>query len=829
MRIVKRHLYILMITALVGFACWGIAFDQAQAQDLERTSQLIVMIETENTLGAGIVFGRQNDRIYIATANHVVRKAGEAAHPKVLFRAMPEKWFAAVPSEHFDSTLDLAVISVENAAAHELDFCSLPIDRLGDNDTLKRGDGVYPVGYPGGAPWGMPVAPDRIAQMVGKRITFQSAFISSGHSGGGLLNEQAELSGMIRADQPPFGVAIRMESILQRLRQWGLPVQLRNATANVDAKFQSAIKTRDIKSLERLLFECAHVSTRDTTGWTPLHEAASQGWAAAVKPLLAAGVDANAKLVNHPDKPSGLTPLHVAAALNYSEVASVLLAGGADVNARIMDQQNGDWGPAPLHLAAESGATEAAKVLLKNGANVNARSNFGTPLMIAAKSQLAGADMAQILIENGADPDAKGWWASPLQYAAQRNAAGIIGILLANGADINKPPGRWRYTALHYAAQSGSTEAVQLLLEGGAEIDVPNSSENTALHIAIRKNHADAVRLLVEAGADVNATSGIYTRMFRNATPIILALDRNVVDVEIVKSLLKGGADTEIDEYVKGSIYRLAAEKGPEFAEFLLKVDFDIFGHTANGSTLLHLSVEKGRVELTKFLIRSGADVNAKGGSWDRSPLHLAAKHGQTEILKLLIKAGADVNGRNRIGKTPLHDAVRNPEIVTLLLEAGSDVNAFEDNLSTPLHLAAEIQMVRSAKILIAAGADKTARDRSHLTPEYRARSDDMIALFQTGWLGIEIQDVTQELADYLDLERPIGVFISNVFSGSPAEIADLKPKDVILEYDGHSVKNSNDLLPLVRRTPVGKSVVLKIVRRGKAMTLPVKIGKNKQ
>jgi ankyrin repeat protein len=817
-------LYTFLVTTLIISAYWSMAFDEARAQELEQSSRLIVMIEGENTMGAGIIFGRQDDRIYIATANHVVRKGREAGHLKVLFRGLPEKWLEARLLEHFDSDLDLAVISVENAAGHGIDFCGLPVDRLLEAIELKRGDAVYPVGYPGAAPWGMPVAPDRVAQLIGKQITFQSAFISTGHSGGGLLNEQGELIGMIRADQPPFGVAVRFEAILQKLRQWGFPVQLRTATVNVGANFQSAIKARDMNRLERLLDDCAHVSTRDTVGWTPLHEAASQGWTAAVKPLLKAGIDVNAKLINHPDQPPGLTPLHVAAANGFSEVTAVLVASGADVNAQIIHPQIAGRGQTPLHFAVLNGATEVAGILLKNGASVDAMSDYGTPLMITAESEQGSAEMAEILIENGADPDAKGWRTSPLHFASRRNAAGIIGILLKNGADINNQ-GPMKYTALHYAAKSGSTEAVRLLLEGGAEIDARATPEITPLHVAIKESRVDAVRLLVEAGADVNAISGIGTYSFRNADPMILALDRDRVDIEIVKILLQAGADVNTDEFIKGRLFRIAAQRGPGFTELLIKIDFDILGRTSNGSTLLHICTENGQVELAKFLLRAGADVNARGGSWERSPLHLAALHGHTEIAILLLKAGADVHSRNGTGKTPLHDAVEHPEMVTLLLEAGADVNSADHGRNTPLHLAAEKKMAKSAKLLIAAGADKTAKDRSSLTPKNRARSNEMIALFYPSWLGVQIQDVTQELADYLGLERPSGVLIESIVSDGPADKANLMPKDIILEYNGHPIKSSKELPPLVQRTLVGEKVVLKIMREGKIFIVPVKIG----
>ena len=106
------------------------------------------------------------------------------------------------------------------------------------------------------------------------------------------------------------------------------------------------------------------------SGWTALHEAASDGRRTTdVEKLLANGAE-----VNSMDK-EGRTPLHHVAFLGHIETAKVLIDHGANVNA--MD----DEGEIPLHLAAEGGWPEIIKLLLDAGADINTKTNEGkTPL-----------------------------------------------------------------------------------------------------------------------------------------------------------------------------------------------------------------------------------------------------------------------------------------------------------------------------------------------------------------------------------------------------------------------------------------------------------------
>ncbi|RLK50309.1 serine protease Do [Alkalispirillum mobile] len=93
------------------------------------------------------------------------------------------------------------------------------------------------------------------------------------------------------------------------------------------------------------------------------------------------------------------------------------------------------------------------------------------------------------------------------------------------------------------------------------------------------------------------------------------------------------------------------------------------------------------------------------------------------------------------------------------------------------------------------------------------------------GWLGVVIQDVTRDLAESFEMDRPRGALVAQVLSDSPALEADLKPGDIIVEFDGEPVETSGSLPPMVGATPVGSEIRVKVLREGDEHTVDVTIG----
>ena len=93
------------------------------------------------------------------------------------------------------------------------------------------------------------------------------------------------------------------------------------------------------------------------------------------------------------------------------------------------------------------------------------------------------------------------------------------------------------------------------------------------------------------------------------------------------------------------------------------------------------------------------------------------------------------------------------------------------------------------------------------------------------GWLGVGIDEVSDDDLARLGLKEPRGVLIRRVMSGEPADKAGLKPNDVVLAVDGARVDGPRDLQRIIAAAPVGKIVRLTIVRRGQETDVSVTVG----
>ncbi len=93
------------------------------------------------------------------------------------------------------------------------------------------------------------------------------------------------------------------------------------------------------------------------------------------------------------------------------------------------------------------------------------------------------------------------------------------------------------------------------------------------------------------------------------------------------------------------------------------------------------------------------------------------------------------------------------------------------------------------------------------------------------GWLGVQIQDVTRELAESFGMKKPQGALVSKVLPKSPAEAAGLQVGDIITDYNKQEIVSSSSLPPLVGVTKIGDTASLKLIRQGQNKEVQVKIG----
>ncbi len=197
----------------------------------ESIKQLVVMVEStlsgDKRVGSGIIFGFERDQLYIVTADHVVRQAArEAEEVRVRLFWSPDKSIKATLLAHRDTALDVAVLSVSELGDLEAKSDELPFDRMGDPNSLRRGDLIYLLGNPHGKSWRVNTTPEQFIEARGDSLEFESNLIAPGHSGGALLNTQRELLGMLKSDHAPYGDAVSITSILKKVKDWGYPVSI---------------------------------------------------------------------------------------------------------------------------------------------------------------------------------------------------------------------------------------------------------------------------------------------------------------------------------------------------------------------------------------------------------------------------------------------------------------------------------------------------------------------------------------------------------------------------------------------------------------------------
>jgi serine protease Do len=93
------------------------------------------------------------------------------------------------------------------------------------------------------------------------------------------------------------------------------------------------------------------------------------------------------------------------------------------------------------------------------------------------------------------------------------------------------------------------------------------------------------------------------------------------------------------------------------------------------------------------------------------------------------------------------------------------------------------------------------------------------------GYLGVNLQTLAPELAKILKVQDRKGALVSDVMAESPAAKAGMQRRDVIVAFDNQKVESARDLAALVATTPVGKSVIMTVLRNGSLQTLSVTVG----
>ncbi len=177
-------------------------------------------------------------------------------------------------------------------------------------------------------------------------------------------------------------------------------------------------------------------------------------------------------------------------------------------------------------------------------------------------------------------------------------------------------------------------------------------------------------------------------------------------------------------------IHDAAAKGDITELETILARGASINKRDARGRTPLYWAALNGHEDVIEYLLVNGADP-VQGASWkgEDTPMHAAAKQGHDRVIRALADYGVNPNIQNSSGQTPLHLAAwaRHYEAVTVLIEIGSTVTARDSRGYTPLHVERIFEGLpdtdnyeRIVRALLLAGADVNAlatKGRKGYTP----------------------------------------------------------------------------------------------------------------
>ena len=437
----------------------------------------------------------------------------------------------------------------------------------------------------------------------------------------------------------------------------------------------------------------------------------------------------------------------------------ILKEAGADLN------ESNDYGVTPLMSACSYNPnSEIFDFLIKNGADLSAHDNHGCDVLMYSMIN-KNLEITKRLIELGADIHSKRPENNEnLLMMALRHGANLekIEYLLSLGIDINEKSS-YGFTAIYYAASYNPyVEVLDYLIKKGADINhAPDYAPNTNLLIAAAENkNVEIIKYLIDKGLDINARSRTGN------TPLLEAASNP--NLEVFYSLLRLGADVKAVDYNNNNALLFASaynenyqiipqllqmgfslddknnlgenalivatrNKNPEILRVLMlccggalnkNKEKDYFNSAdIYGNTLLMHAIKNNNIEIIKYLIDKGADVNGKTLE-NNTVLMLAASNiTDPNIIELLINSGADVNAVDNYGFDPINYAAiknNNPDIIKLLINKGSNVKKTYKDGFTLAHYAATNPNPEIMQLLIDCGVDfdiKLGKELEFLKP----------------------------------------------------------------------------------------------------------------
>lgn len=527
----------------------------------------------------------------------------------------------------------------------------------------------------------------------------------------------------------------------------------------------------DLSIAELLLDHHAHLKAKNDDDDSALTLSAKKRHNGLAKLFISKGIN-----VNHADK-NGITSLMHASEHGNIELLDMLISNEANVNLIAKDSETAlckavgkeqlravlklldarakteHGNMFPLWKAVQMGKPVLVSTLLRHGANPEVYSEHNNShllheILLSKHDTSIKRQIVQTLIEQGAYVEAKDdKGRTPLMLASGNGELESVRLLLARYGKSANTMDKNGHTSLIYAIKGNHLSTAKLLLEHKADPNLAGKEALLPLIDAIKKGNLQGARLLLDHGANPNESrKDTKSEM----TPLSYAAEFG--DIEMVRELLKRGAEVDRLNQKRSTALTLAAYNGhEEVARLLMNAGANpdhvdstgwIFGSRPKDyakrnknpklDALLTISpkdrqtqsenllraVSQRRFKEAQRLLSQGAysSYTSPEGVF---PLEQAILNNDVQMVKLLINRLANLSQTIKGGGTVLHAAALGgkKEIVELLVKNGINVNAPDAKGNTALFYAAEKGNTDIINILLDNGALINQPNKEGVTP----------------------------------------------------------------------------------------------------------------
>lgn len=382
----------------------------------------------------------------------------------------------------------------------------------------------------------------------------------------------------------------------------------------------------------------------------------------------------------------------------------------------------------PLLISTYHKHIEIVKYLISIGCDINQTDEEeNTPLFLA--SELNSLELVKFFIENGAisHPDMEG--VTPIHIASRKGNLEIVKYLVSIGTNFNHED-KGKRTSFWSACSNGHMAVAKFLAAIGADVKAGTPFFNVCQH-----SHLDVLKFLVE---HCKGDSQKEKPDKEGATSLMVACAKG--DLRVVKYLVEDlrcnliqqdrkGKDAlwfacssgklEVVKYLN-SIGLFDLSKSSKVAVEMGHLDiisyFGSLGYKWRDFDLLNIAAGKGHLSIVSYLISMGTPFLKKLDSKGNSALLNAIRNGKLDVAKFLISMGANVNHKNSRDEQALHLASQSGSVdmVKFLIDecgAISQQHSKNSDSQNPIQVAIQCKHLDILKYFISIGIDKNLAD----------------------------------------------------------------------------------------------------------------------